>query len=64
MSSQDNKEFDVHFSVSGFFSKVEGKDMDEVAQKVEKWLQAKKPMLEMQLMVGVGIEVAEVVESE
>ena len=57
-------EFDVHFSINGFFSKVDAKTPEEAMQTAETWLEAKRAELEKVLGVGIGIEVVEAVGDE
>jgi len=59
------KEFDVHFSLNGFYSKVEAKDNEEAKEIVEEWIQdimdSKK--LTTALRTGVGVEIGDILES-
>ena len=56
------KEFDVHFSVNGFYCAVEAADKEAAAAMAERWFERVRPRIEAALGVGVGIEIADVLE--
>ena len=56
------KEFDVHFSLNGFYFAVEAESGEEAAATAERWIERAKPHVEAALGTGVGIEIADVLE--
>jgi hypothetical protein len=62
--SDGSHEWDVHFSINGFFRKVEGETPEKAMQTAEVWLGKKRAELEKVLGVGIGIEVVEAVGDE
>jgi ribosomal protein S7 len=58
------KEFDVHFSLNGFFRRIEAKSQEEAMTIAEEWLTKAKPELERHARTGLGIEVTEAVNPE
>ena len=57
-------EYDVHFSINGFYFKVDAPDEETAARVVENWLEDVKAQIEKLLRVGVGVEIADIIESE
>lgn len=56
------KQFDVHFSLNGFYYGVGAKNAEEAAQTAERWFTRSRPHVEAALGTGVGIEIAETLE--
>jgi hypothetical protein len=60
--SGKHKQFDVHFSLNGFYYGVEAKNAEEAAQTAERWLARARPHIESAAGTSVGIEIAETLE--
>ena len=55
-------EFDVHFSINGFYCAVDATDKEEAAATAERWLERARSCIEAELGAGVSIEIADVLE--
>lgn len=58
------QEYDVHFSLNGFFRKIEASSEKEAIAIAEKWLSDARPDLERYARTGLGIEIVEAVDPE
>jgi hypothetical protein len=58
------KEYDVHFSLNGFFRKIEAPTPEEAMEIAEGWLKTALPALEKHARVGLSIEIIEAVNPE
>ena len=58
------KEFDVHFSLNGFFRKVEAENEEKAMEIAEQWLTDARNELERIARTGLGIEITEAVNPE
>lgn len=53
------KEFDVHFSLNGFFRRMVAKNEEEAMATAEAWLKDVLPDIEKHARTGLGVEVTE-----
>jgi hypothetical protein len=58
------KEFDVHFSLNGFFRRVEANNPDKACEIAEKWLKDQLKALEQAARTGLSIEIIEAVDPD
>ena len=55
------KEFNVHFSLNGFFRRVKAKNEEEAMATAEAWLKDVLPDIEKHARTSLGIEIVEAV---
>lgn len=58
------KEYDVHFSLNGFFRKIDANSPEEAKTTAESWLTKALSDLEKAARVGLGIEIIEAIDPE
>lgn len=58
------KEYDVHFSLNGFFRRIEANSPEQAMETAEYWLKKYLPDLEKTTRTGLGIEIVEAVDPE
>ena len=57
-------EYDVHFSLNGFFRKIEAENEEKAMEIAERWLTEARNDIETAAKTGLGIEVHEAVSPE
>lgn len=56
------REWDIHFSLHGYFWKIEAQTIKKAKETAEKWLTDSLAGLEREARTGLGIEIGDAVE--